>query len=110
MEEGRAIGRPRRTAGRPAPPPPRRTVQRREFVAASSGNGLAMDEIFSTYKDLREQCGESTERLRLESFSRILTEKVEKMRASRNCDKVEVRLRTENNKCRILVRPCREGS
>ena len=110
MEEGRAIGRPRKTSGRPAPPPRPRKMQRREFVAASEGKGMEMEEIFSTYKELREECGESTERLRLESFSRILAEKVEKMRSSKKCDKVEVRLRTENNKCRILVRPSREGT
>ena len=37
--------------------PPRRKAPRREFVAASGGKGLEMEEIFSVYKELREEDG-----------------------------------------------------
>jgi hypothetical protein len=111
MEEGRVFGRPVRAA---APPPPRRPSSpagsRREFVTADLRSDQEdMKEIFRTYKELRKSAGESTERLRLESFTRILADKVTKVKESRNCEKVEIRLRRDENKTRILVRPHRSG-
>lgn len=112
QEEGRVVGRPRRgsspqrgrgaaAAGHP--------VRTRTFVAAGSpGRKGPIEEIFHSYKELREKCGESTERLRMESFSRILSEKIEKVRSRKNCENVEIRLCRDNGKCRILLRPCRE--
>jgi hypothetical protein len=112
MEEGRVFGRPVRVS---APPPPRRfsspAGSRRKFVTADlKSAGEDMKEIFRTYKELRESCGESTERLRLESFTRILADKVSKVRNLRKCEQVEIRLSRDQDKTRILVRPYREDS
>jgi hypothetical protein len=111
MEEGRAIGRPWRTAsvqstsGRAVSVSP----EKRKFVAADlHAEERNMKDIFCSYKDLREECGGATDRLRLESFTRILAEKVERIKESKKCEKVEIRLRREKDKCRILVRPVRD--
>jgi len=110
LEEGRTFGRPRRAAPRPlsrpaAPGPP----PKRDFIAADlqaeKGN---MEDIFSSYKDLRSECGESTERLRLENFTRLLSEKVDRLKKTKKCEKVEIRIRRDRDKCRILVRPVKE--
>lgn len=110
QEEGRTFGRPRRAA----PPPPRRSTApspppKRDFVAADlhqeRGN---MEAIFSSYKNLRSECGESTERLRLENFTRLLAEKVDRLKDSKKCEKVEIRIRRDKDKCRILVRPVKD--
>lgn len=113
-EEGRAPGRPRRGS---SPPPERgssaagKTVRARAFVSAGSlDRSEPLEDIFHSYKELREECGESTERLRMENFSRVLVEKIDKMRSGTQCEKVEVRLRREDGKCRILLRPCRKGA
>ena len=110
-EEGRVVGRPwkatvvQRTAGTAISVPP----QKRRFVAADlHAEEKSMKEIFRSYKDLREECGGETDRLRLESFTRILAEKVERIKESKQCEKVEIRLRRDKDKCRILVRPVRD--
>jgi len=112
QEEGRVVGRPSRGSS------PQRVREAaaagqhagtRSFVSAGSlGRKEPMEEIFHSYKELRKKCGESTERLKLENFSRVLVEKIEKVRSGKNCEKVEIRLRRDNGKCRILLRPCRE--
>jgi len=110
MEEGRSFGRPRRAASRPpSRPAVSRPPPRRNFVACDlqeeKGN---MEDIFSSYKDLRSECGESTERLRLENFTRLLSEKVDRLKKAKQCEKVEIRIRRDKDKCRILVRPVKE--
>ena len=112
MEEGRVFGRPTRAA---APPLPRRPSSpagsRREFVTANlKSDQDETKEIFHAYKELRESAGESTERLRLESFTRILADKVSKVKESRKCEQVEIRLRRDQDKTRILIRPFRSDS
>ncbi len=103
-EEGRLIGRPLKSS-LPAPPPVK-AAGRREFVASNlRSEKESMEEIFEAYKGLRERCGESTQRLRLENFTNILADRVEKLKQSKGCTKVEIRLREENGKCRIMVRP-----
>ena len=67
-----------------------------------------MEAIFSSYKNLRSECGESTERLRLENFTRLLAEKVDRLKDSKKCEKVEIRIRRDKDKCRILVRPVKD--
>jgi hypothetical protein len=111
QEEGRVFGRPNKSPStRQTPKAPRiSSVLRKEFIAASQVPEPAeMEEIFQCYSQLRVECGESTERLRLESFTRILNEKIEKMRSSKKCEKVEIRLIKDHDKSRIMVRPCRE--
>ena len=111
QEEGRVFGRPSKISStRQAPKAPRSSsVLRKEFIAASQVPEPAeMEKIFQCYSQLRVECGESTERLRLESFTRILNEKIEKMRSSKKCEKVEIRLIRDRDKSRIMVRPCRD--
>jgi hypothetical protein len=111
QEEGRVFGRPGRIpSSRQTPKAPRESsVLRKEFVAASQVPEPAeMKEIFRCYSQLRVECGESTERLRLESFTRILNEKIEKMRSSKKCEKIEIRLIRDRDKSRIMVRPRRD--
>ena len=67
-----------------------------------------MQDIFENYRSMRAECGESTERLCLENFTNILADKVEKMKKTKKCEKVEVHLRKEKDKTRIVVRPHRE--
>lgn len=108
QEEGRLIGRPCKSAPsrRPSPPGSGSPPFRREFVEeGGSSDGPAMEEIFQAYRQMRVECGESTERLRLESFSRILKEKIDRMQHSKNCERVEIRLLRDKNTCRILIRP-----
>jgi hypothetical protein len=109
IEEGRVFGRPTRvSAPPPARPPSSPAGSRREFVTADlRSDQKDTKEIFESYKALRASCGESTERLRLESFTRILANKVSKVKDSRNCEQVEIRLRRDHDKTRILVRPHR---
>jgi hypothetical protein len=111
QEEGRMFGRPGKgPSSRPTPKVPREaSVLRREFVAVSQNpEPVEMEEIFRCYSQLRVECGEPTERLRLESFTRILNEKIEKMRSSKSCEKVEIRLIRDRDKSRIMVRPYRD--
>ena len=113
MGEGRVLGRPQRGGAAPKPAAVSAAARRRRgfFVPAGGGQGgMPREGIFRSYKELREECGESPERLRLESFTRILSEKVERLRTSQQCEEVEIRLRREKDKCRILVRPRRTGS
>ena len=109
MEEGRTFGRPLKSA---APPAKQRTAAPppTSFLAGDlRGDEGTMKEIFRQYRSMREETGEGTDRLRLENFTRILADKVEKMKRDKNIDKVEVHLRKSKNKTRIVVRPHRTG-
>jgi hypothetical protein len=113
MEEGRVIGRPWKAASAQRAPGTSVSApqEKRRFVAADlQAEERNMKEIFCSYKDLREKCGGETDRLRLESFTRILSERVERIKESKKCEKVEIRLRRDKDKCRILVRPVRDES
>jgi hypothetical protein len=109
MEEGRAFGRPLK-----AQSPPQRRQRAAQappssFVADDLKQDQAtMQNIFDQYRHLREECGESTGRLRLENFTQILADKVEQMKKAKKCEKVEVHLRKSKNKTRIVVKPYRE--
>jgi hypothetical protein len=111
MEEGRVFGRPTRVTTPLRSRRPSSPASRREFVTADlKSDEEGMKEIFQSYKELRESCGESTERLRLESFTRSLADKVSKVKESRKCEQVEIRLRRDQDKTRILVRPYRNDA
>ena len=113
LEEGREFGRPVRAPKSIVQAPPNavsRPRRREKYTVGTAGSSEKMEEIFKTYRELRAETGESVDRLRLESFSRILNEKVEKIKKSKNCDKVEIRLRKDKDKTRILVRPHRVDS
>lgn len=109
MEEGRAFGRPLK-ASTPVQQQRKRSVKEQpsSFVADDLRKDRAtMQSIFDRYRNLREECGESTGRLRLENFTRILSDKVEQMKKAKKCERVEVHLRKGKNKTRIVVKPVR---
>ena len=109
MEEGRSFGRPLKAS---SPPQRRQGAVRAEpssFIADDLKKDRAtMQNIFDRYRHLREECGESTDRLRFENFTRILSDKVEQMKQAKKCDQVEVHLRKSKNKTRIVVKPLRK--
>lgn len=110
LEEGRFTGRPLRSL------PKRQAKLRTATGEPVKKTFLASDlrlekenmtEIFESYRSLRAEFGEGAEKLRLENFTRLLSEKVERLKESRQCSKVEIRLRQDKGTCRILVRPVR---
>jgi hypothetical protein len=110
MEEGRSFGRPLKASAPPMPRPPAGAPSPTSFVATDlKGDKETMREIFDQYRTMRQECGEGTDRLRIENFTRILSEKVEQMKKNKNVDQVEVHLRKSKNKTRIVVRPRRPG-
>jgi hypothetical protein len=111
MEEGRVVGRPFRAARQVEPRAAAAASPQpdRKFMASDLRREEAkMAEIFESYRSLRAECGQGAERLRLENFTKLLSEKVERLKSSKKCDKVEIRLQRDNDKCRILVRPVRK--
>ena len=93
------------------PPPAPEASGPASFVASNLRDDRdTMQGIFEKYRLMREECGESTERLRLENLTRILSDKVEQMKKEKNVDRVEVHLRKSKNKTRIVVRPHRGDS
>lgn len=66
-----------------------------------------LQHLFDTYRHLREECGEPTERLKVESFQRVLAEKVDKIKQSQGCEAVLIRVVKEAGKTRIVAKPFR---
>jgi len=100
----------------------RQTVQPRPeprhpaHTAAKPGEYLATDplheprhleQFFETYRRQREASGESTEKLRVESFQKALAEKVEKIKREQGCEAVLIRVVTEQGRTRIVAKPFR---
>ena len=111
-EEGRAAG-PR--VARPAAPP-RPEPRHPAHTAANPGEYLTSDplheprhleQFFETYRRLREECGESTDKLRAESFQKALAEKVEKIKREQGCEAVLIRVLNDQGRTRIVAKPFR---
>jgi hypothetical protein len=109
-EEGRgsAAARPV-AAARPEPRHPHTT-------AANPGEYLSSDpkhesrhleQFFDAYRKLREQSGESTAKLQVESFQKALAEKVEKIKKEQGCDAVLIRVVSDQGRTRIVAKPFR---
>jgi hypothetical protein len=64
-------------------------------------------ELYEAYRKVREECGESVEKLRLESFQKSLAEKVEKLKQAQGCDAVLIRVLCEGGRSRIVAKPFR---
>jgi len=114
-EEGRAAGNA--VARRVAPPraEPRHPVH----TAARPGEYLASDplhesrhleQFFETYRRLREESGESTAKLQVETFQRALAEKVDKIKREQGCEAVLIRVVNDQGRTRIVAKPFRRQS
>ncbi|MHB8835023.1 MAG: MXAN_5187 C-terminal domain-containing protein [Candidatus Methylomirabilia bacterium] len=111
-EEGRVLGS---CSARPVTPPrpePRHPVR----TAANPGEYLSSDplheprrleQFFETYRRLREESGESSAKLRVESFQKALAEKVEKIKREQRCEAVLIRVVSEQGRTRIVAKPFR---
>lgn len=111
-EEGRAGGS---CAPRPAAKPqqeqrhPAHTAANpREYLSADPlREPRHLEQFFETYRRLREESGESTAKLRVESFQKALAEKVEKIKREQGCEAVLIRVAIEQGRTRIVARPFR---
>lgn len=111
-EEGRAGGScvPRPVV-RPKPEPrhaAHAVANPREYVSADPlHEPRHLEQFFETYRRLREESGESTAKLRVESFQKALAEKVEKIKREQGCEAVLIRVAIEQGRTRIVARPFR---
>lgn len=85
-------------------------------TAANPGEYLASDplhetrhleQFFETYRRLREESGESTAKLQVESFQKALAEKVEKIKREQGCEAVLIRVTKEQGRTRLVAKPFR---
>lgn len=82
-----------------------------EYLAADPRHEQRhLAQFFETYRRLREQVGESNERLRAESFQRALADKIAKIKSEQGCEAVLVRLVTENGRTRLVAKPFRRAA
>ena len=111
-EEGRVGGS---GVARPVAPP-RPEPRHPAHTAANPGEYLSSDplheprhleQFFETYRRLREESGESTAKLRVESFQKALAEKVEKIKREQGCEAVLIRVVNEQGRTRIVAKPFR---
>jgi len=111
-EEGRVGGSCVARTFTPPRPEPRRPAR----TAANPGEYLSSDplheprhleQFFETYRRLREESGESTAQLRVESFQKALAEKVEKIKREQGCEAVLIRVTKEQGRTRIVAKPFR---
>jgi hypothetical protein len=111
-EEGRVGGS---SVARPAAPP-RPEPRHPPHTAANPGEYLASDplreprhleQFFETYRRLREESGESTDSLRVESFQKALAEKVEKIKREQGCEAVLIRVLKDQGRTRLVAKPFR---
>jgi hypothetical protein len=111
-EEGRAGGS---CVARPVVPP-RPEPRHPAHTVAHPGEYLSSDplheprhleQFFETYRRLRAESGEATEKLRVESFQKALAEKVEKIKREQGCEAVLIRVTKEQGRTRIVARPFR---
>jgi hypothetical protein len=111
-EEGRVGGSCVARPAAPARPEPRRQAH----TAANPGEYLSSDplreprhleQFFEAYRRLREESGEPTARLRIESFQKALAEKVEKIKKEQGCEAVLIRVTSDQGRTRIVAKPFR---
>jgi hypothetical protein len=111
-EEGRVGGSCAARPVAPARPEPRHPAH----TAAKPGEYLStnplheprhLEQFFETYRRLREESGEKTDKLRVESFQKALAEKVEKIKKEQGCEAVLIRVTKEQGRTRIVAKPFR---
>lgn len=111
-EEGRALGTvPARPLGAPReePPPPRKTAaDPREYLTSDPRHEQRrMEQFLETYRRLRAECGEPTEKLSAAGFQKALADKVEKIKREQGCDAVLIRVVADQGRTRIVAKPFR---
>jgi len=95
---------------------PRTEPRHPTHTAANPGEYLSSDplreprhleQFFETYRRLREESGEPTAKLRIESFQKALAQKVEKIKREQGCEAVLIRVTNDQGRTRIVARPFR---
>lgn len=66
-----------------------------------------LEQFFETYRQMREKCGESTAKLRADSFQKALAEKVDKIKREQGCEAVLIRVVNDQGRTRIIAKPFR---
>jgi hypothetical protein len=105
IEEGRGPA-----AQRPVAPHPQLHVRppTTEYITANpQQEAQRIQHLFDSYRHLRQECGESTEKLKAESFQRALAEKVQKIKEAHRVDSVLIRLVKDGGKTKIVAKPFR---
>jgi hypothetical protein len=109
-EEGRVGGAcVARQVAKPEPRHPAHTAARPgEYLTSDPlREPRHLEQFFETYRRQREASGESTGKLRVESFQKALAEKVAKIKLEQGCDAVLIRVVTDQGRTRIVARPFR---
>ena len=66
-----------------------------------------MSDLYATYRRLREEQGESVERLRPDGFQRTLADRVAKIKEQYGCEAVLIRVVADGGRTRIVAKPYR---
>jgi len=69
-----------------------------------------LTQFYETYRRMREQAGESVEKLKPEIFGRALADKIEKIKREQRCEAVLVRVVSENGRTRLVAKAFRRGA
>jgi hypothetical protein len=110
-EEGRGLPGAPRTVAAPKPEPRHTThsaANPSEYLSADPLHEQRhLEQFFETYRRLREESGESTAKLQVESFQKALAEKVAKIKQEQGCDAVLIRVTKDQGRTRIVAKPFR---
>jgi hypothetical protein len=110
-EEGRGLPGAPRPVTVPKPEPrhtARSAANPAEYLSANPLHEQRhLEQFFETYRRLREETGESTAKLQVESFQKALAEKVEKIKKEQGCDAVLIRVTKDQGRTRIVAKPFR---
>jgi hypothetical protein len=112
-EEGRACGtavaRPVHVQREGAPHPGKTAADPREYLTADPRHEQRrVEQFLETYRRLRAECGEPTERLTAAGFQKALADKVEKIKREQCCDAVLIRVVADQGRTRIVAKPFRK--
>lgn len=113
-EEGRGLqarrARPPAAHGAPGAgaQPLRGRANPREYLASEPlHEERHLARFYETYRRLREESGESVERLTPEGFGKTLASRIEQIKRDQRCDAVLVRIVSESGRTRIVAKPFR---
>ena len=110
-EEGRGLPGAPRLVTVPKPEPRTTTHSAANPAEYLSANPLHeqrhLEQFFETYRRFREESGESNAKLQVESFQRVLAEKVAKIKKEQNCEAVLIRVTKDQGRTRIVAKPFR---
>ena len=111
-EEGRGSNCRPAVMPRPEPKhPPSTAANPAEYLSSDPLHEQRhIEHFFETYRKLREQSGEPTAKLRVESFQKVLADKVEQIKKEQCCESVLIRVVNDNGHTRIVAKPFRRQS